>query len=89
MRDQAAGMLQPTALLLREDTTTTRHYGIGRRNIINSPFAIEDDADWSPVGDKIAFTRRPSDGEGNILAPAEIYKDGLGWKWRQATDLHS
>ena len=53
----------------------------GPQNITNSPDAIEDDADWSPDGTKIAFTSHPTSDDPNNSSHAEIYTinpDGTG-----------
>jgi TolB protein len=50
-------------------------------NITNTLTEIEDDADWSPDGQKIAFTRHPVTDNPNNSALAEIYvlnADGTG-----------
>ena len=43
------------------------------RNITNSPEAIDDDADWSPDGQKIVFTSRPVTDDRIHSIQAEIY----------------
>ena len=48
-------------------------YGAGRRNLTNSPEAIDDDADWSPNGDQIVFTSHSvTDNHLNSIT-AEVY----------------
>jgi TolB protein len=44
-----------------------------RRNITNSPEAIDDDADWSPDGQLIAFTSHSVDDNHQNSVTAEIY----------------
>jgi Tol biopolymer transport system component len=44
-----------------------------RRNITNSPDAIDDDADWSPDGQKIAFTSHSVSDNPQNSVTAEIY----------------
>jgi Tol biopolymer transport system component len=51
------------------------------QNITNSPDAIDDDADWSPDGTKIAFTSHPTSDDPINSSHAEIYvinPDGTG-----------
>lgn len=57
-------------------------FGPGRRtNITNTPNAIEDDADWSPVSNKIIFTSRPLFSEDPLsFGKAEIYLTNLDTK---------
>lgn len=53
----------------------------GPQNITNSPDAIDDDADWSPDGTKIAFTSHPTSDDPINSSHAEIYvinPDGTG-----------
>jgi Tol biopolymer transport system component len=42
-------------------------------NITNSPDAIDDDPDWSPTGQEIAFTSHPVDNDPIDSTSAEIY----------------
>jgi TolB protein len=56
-------------------------HGAGRTNLTNSPEAIDDDPDWSPMGEQIAFTSHSvTDNQLNSIT-AEIYvinADGTG-----------
>ncbi len=56
-------------------------HGAGRKNLTNSPEAIDDDADWSPDGTKIVFTSHAvTDNQLNSIT-AEVYAmsaDGTG-----------
>lgn len=56
-------------------------HGAGRKNLTNSPEAIEDDPDWSPDGQRIVFTSHDvTDNHLNSIT-AEIYvinADGTG-----------
>jgi TolB protein len=56
--------------------------GVGwRRNLTNSPEAIDDDADWSPEGRRIVFTSSPVTDNPQLQNLAEIYVinvDGTG-----------
>jgi TolB protein len=46
--------------------------GAPPQNITNTPLYIEDDANWSPDGEKIAFTRHPRSDNQNNSVHAEI-----------------
>jgi TolB protein len=52
------------------------------RNLTNSPDRIDEDADWSPLGDKIAYTSKDANNPSCVNCPtAEIYvrnADGSG-----------
>jgi TolB protein len=52
------------------------------RNLTNSPDKIDEDADWSPLGDKIAYTSKDANDPSCVNCPtAEIYvrnADGSG-----------
>ena len=53
----------------------------GRKNLTNSPEAIDDDADWSPDGQRIVFTSHPVTDHPIFSNLAEIYVinvDGTG-----------
>jgi TolB protein len=56
--------------------------GVLPTNITNSPSKIDDDADWSPDGQKLVFTNRDvTDPDQNNAVSAEIYVlkiDGMG-----------
>ena len=63
--------------------------GAGRRNLTDSPDAIDDDADWSPDGTKIVFTSHAvTDNQQNSVT-GEIYimnADGSGAPVRLTTN---
>jgi Tol biopolymer transport system component len=55
--------------------------GLAPTNITNSPQWIDDDPDWSPAGQRIAFTRHALTDDQNNSVTAEIYVinvDGTG-----------
>jgi TolB protein len=54
---------------------------IGPRNLTNSPDKIDEDADWSPLGDKIAYTSKDANDNPFNSTTAEVFvrnADGSG-----------
>jgi Tol biopolymer transport system component len=43
---------------------------IAPRNLTNSADKIDEDADWSPLGDKIAYTSKNVDPDEYVYAPS-------------------
>jgi TolB protein len=65
-------------------------HGAGRKNLTNNPDAIDDDPDWSPNGEQIAYTSHSVTGNHLNSVTAEVYvinADGTGTPLRLTNNV--